>query len=117
MFCHFQKACCNRLGEQSGAFESIATLDCSLINADYLKNFDGLVSYTTGELPLSEEQKQALLDFIKSGKGFVSIHSGAVAFYQWPEYAKIIGAILTSTRGIRMLSSKWKTLPILRYNT
>src|SRR5262245_728086 len=59
-----------RLGEQSGAFESIATPDCSLINADYLKKFDGLVFYTTGELPFSEEQKQAFLDFM-SGKGFI----------------------------------------------
>ena len=54
-----------RLGEQSGAFESTATLDCSPINANYLKNFDGLVFYTTGELPFSIEQKEAFLDFIK----------------------------------------------------
>ena len=39
----FSESMLQRFGEQSGAFESIATLDCSLINADYLKNFDGLV--------------------------------------------------------------------------
>ena len=87
----FSEGMLQRLGEQSGAFVSIATLDCSLINADYLKNFDGLVFYTTGELPFSEEQKQAFLDFIKSGKGFIGIHSATDTFYQWPEYGKLIG--------------------------
>jgi hypothetical protein len=40
----FRRACCKRLGEQSSAFELVATLDCSLINADHLRN--GLVFYT-----------------------------------------------------------------------
>ncbi len=87
----FSEGVLQRLGEQSGAFESTATLDCSLINANYLKNFDGLVFYTTGELPFSVEQKEAFLDFIKSGKGFIGIHSATDTFYQWPEYGKIIG--------------------------
>lgn len=87
----FSEAMLQRLGEQSGAFESIATLDCSLVNADYLKNFAGLVFYTTGELPFSEEQKEAFLQFIRSGKGFVGIHSATDTFYQWPAYGKLIG--------------------------
>ncbi len=87
----FSEGVLQRLGEQSGAFESIATPDCSLINASYLKNFDGLVFYTTGELPFSVEQKEAFLDFINSGKGFIGIHSATDTFYQWPEYGKIIG--------------------------
>ena len=47
--------------------------------------------YTTGELPISEEGKKALLDFIKRGKGFVGIHSATDTFYKWPEYGEMIG--------------------------
>ncbi|MEW5978694.1 MAG: ThuA domain-containing protein [Acidobacteriota bacterium] len=79
------------IGVRSGAFEATSTQDCSLINADHLKNYDALVFYTTGELPFSEAQKQAFLDFIKSGKGFVGVHSATDTFYQWPEYGQIIG--------------------------
>jgi uncharacterized protein len=87
----FSERTLQQLGEKSGAFDSLATPDCSLINADYLKNFKGLVFYTTGELPLSEEQKQAFLDFVKAGKGFVGIHSATDTLYKWPEYGKLIG--------------------------
>ena len=39
---------------------------------------DGFVFYTNGELDLNDEQKQALLDFVRrDGKGFVA--------YQWPK--------------------------------
>jgi uncharacterized protein len=65
----FSEGVLQRLGEQSGAFESIATPDCSLVNADYLKNFDGLVFYTTGELPFSAEQKEAFLRFYQHRQG------------------------------------------------
>ncbi|MCI0336384.1 MAG: ThuA domain-containing protein [Acidobacteria bacterium] len=56
-----------------------------------LKNIDVIVFYTTGELPLSEQQKKAFLDFVKSGKGFVGIHSATDTFYKWPEYGEMIG--------------------------
>ncbi len=88
----FSESLLQTLGEQSGSFESVATRDCSLINEGYLKEFSGLVFYTTGELPFSDEQKQAFLDFIKSGKAFVGIHSATATFYKWPEYGRIIGA-------------------------
>ncbi|MFL6213544.1 MAG: ThuA domain-containing protein [Blastocatellia bacterium] len=79
------------MGERSGAFEVTATKDCSMISRDSLKQYDAVVFYTTGELPLSDEQKAAFLDFIKSGKGFVGIHSATDTFYKWPEYGELIG--------------------------
>src|SRR5262245_59795811 len=48
-----------RIGEQSGAFEVSATQDCSAISRDGLKPFDAVVFYTTGELPISDAQKDA----------------------------------------------------------
>lgn len=79
------------IGEHSGAFEVTATQDCSLLSRDNLKQYDAVVFYTTGELPISAEQKAAFLDFIKSGKGFVGIHSATDTFYNWPEYGEMIG--------------------------
>jgi type 1 glutamine amidotransferase len=79
------------IGQKSEAFEVTATQDCGLINAENLKDYDALVFYTTGELPISEEQKQAFLSFIKGGKGFIGIHSATDTFYKWPEYGQIIG--------------------------
>jgi type 1 glutamine amidotransferase len=79
------------IGERSGAFEVTATEDCSLLSRSGLAKFDAVVFYTTGELPISDEQKLAFLDFIKSGKGFVGIHSATDTFYKWPEYGELIG--------------------------
>jgi type 1 glutamine amidotransferase len=80
-----------QIGERAGAFEVTATQDCALLNRDALKQYDAVVFYTTGELPISDEQKAAFLEFIKSGKGFVGIHSATDTFYKWPEYGELIG--------------------------
>jgi uncharacterized protein len=79
------------IGEKSGAFEVVATQDCSLISKESLKQFDVVAFYTTGELPISDEQKQAFIAFIKSGKGFIGIHSATDTFYKWAEYGEMIG--------------------------
>jgi type 1 glutamine amidotransferase len=79
------------IGERSGAFEATTTQDCSVLSRDGLKPYDAVVFYTTGELPISDAQKAAFLDFIRSGKGFVGIHSATDTFYKWPEYGELIG--------------------------
>lgn len=80
-----------QLGEKVG-FELTATKDSAQINAANLENFDAVVFYTTGELPFSDEQKTALLNFVKSGKGFVGIHNATDTCYKWTEYGDLIGA-------------------------
>lgn len=35
--------------------------------------------------------RTAFLEFIRSGKGYVSIHAGSSSFYEWPEYLQIGG--------------------------
>jgi type 1 glutamine amidotransferase len=79
------------IGDRTGAFEITATDDCSMISRERLKKYDAVVFYTTGELPISDEQKSDFLDFIRSGKGFVGIHSATDTFYKWPEYGELIG--------------------------
>lgn len=38
-----------------------------------------------------EGVRAAFLDFIRSGKGYVSVHAGSSSFYDWPEYQQIGG--------------------------
>ena len=65
--------------------------DGSLITPDYLAGFDVIVFYTSGDLltvgvdgepPLTPAGKQALIDAVAAGKGFVGLHSAAATFHQ-----------------------------------
>ncbi len=56
-----------------------------------LKNYDAVVfANTTGDLPLPD--KQAFLDWIKSGKGFIGMHSAADTFHGFDGYLEMLGA-------------------------
>jgi type 1 glutamine amidotransferase len=72
-------------------FDVTATDDVSVISKGGLRAYNAIAFYTTGELPISDEQKEALLDFVKSGKGFLGFHSATDTFYKWPDYGEMIG--------------------------
>jgi type 1 glutamine amidotransferase len=64
--------------------------DGSLFSPEYLKQFDALFFYTTGDLtspgtdkqpPMSPAGKQALLDYVKGGGGFIGTHSASDTFH------------------------------------
>jgi len=79
------------LGRTSGAFTTTITDDASIIDADFLKDYDAVMFFTSGELPMDASQKKAFLDFIKSGKGFIGIHAATDTFKRWPEFGELIG--------------------------
>jgi type 1 glutamine amidotransferase len=81
------------LGEigRAHGFDVTATGDASTITAKSLEPFSAVVFYTTGELPMSDEQKSAFMAWIRSGRGFVGIHSATDTFYKWAEYGEMIG--------------------------
>ncbi|HUQ93386.1 MAG TPA: ThuA domain-containing protein [Bryobacteraceae bacterium] len=81
----------NQVAERSGVLEIVPTEDLSLITAENLKDFDAVFFFTSGELDLSEQQKQDLLDFVRSGKGFGGAHSATDTLYSWMEYGEMIG--------------------------
>ena len=88
-----------RWGKETGLWDTYIRTDSQLItkqklggNAKNLDYFDAVIFYTTGELPMNDEQKNSLLSFVRDeGKGFVGIHSAADTFYQWPEYGEMLG--------------------------
>ncbi len=61
------------------------------MSAEALKQYDAIVfANTTGDLPLPD--KQAFLDWIKSGKGFVGMHAAADTFHGFAGYRDMLGA-------------------------
>src|SRR5262245_43870320 len=75
-----------QLGAKNGFDVTITQMAENKLTPAALKNLDVIVFYTTGELPLSDAQKKALLDWVKSGKFFLGIHSATDTLYKWPEY-------------------------------
>jgi type 1 glutamine amidotransferase len=81
------------IGRKSGDFDTVCSQDSRKeITAENLKNFDAVFFYTTGELPLSDVQKDDLLAFLRAGKGFGGSHCAADTFYKWAQYGDLIGA-------------------------
>jgi type 1 glutamine amidotransferase len=85
------------LGEKTGAFEATQTTDDSAcFTPENLKQFDAIYFNNTCRSKVNEQQRAAILDFVKSGKGIVGNHAAADNFHDWPEGAAIIGATFMS---------------------
>jgi type 1 glutamine amidotransferase len=89
-----------KLGLDSNLYDAEVRTDSEWITKKRLNPMrKNLVQYdavvfcsTTGELPMTDEQKADLMSFVKDeGKGFVGIHAALDTFYQWPEYGEMIG--------------------------
>jgi len=80
-----------QIGEASPRFEVTASEDVAVFTAQNLRRYGAVMFFTTGELPMNDAEKQALIDFVRDGGGFLGVHSATDTFYQWPEYGKLIG--------------------------
>ena len=59
-------------------------------NGKNLDHFDAVFFMSCGDLPFDDEQKAALLSFVRDdGKGFLAAHSATVA--KWPAWVDLIG--------------------------
>ena len=81
-----------QIGEKAAAFDTTITEDPGAFTAANLKKYDAVMFYTTGELPFTDDEKKAFINFVRSGHGFVGVHSATDTFYMWPEYLQLIGA-------------------------
>jgi type 1 glutamine amidotransferase len=87
----FSKEIVKQIGEKSGAFETTDVQDVTgLMDAD-LSQYDAVMFYTTGELPLSEAQKNIFSNYISAGHGFIGVHSATDTLYTWDKYLRIVG--------------------------
>lgn len=80
-----------RLGEEAGAFETDATDDVATVDWNNLARYDAVAFCTTGELPMTEDAKNALIQYVKDGGAFVGIHNATDTFYQFAPYVEMIG--------------------------
>lgn len=97
------------LGKSSGVYEGTVVegyktnakdADLSFLTRDYLKQFDAMLFFTQGDPPFTDEQRQAILDFVMvDGKGFVATHCGGDTGHQWESYVQNLSGALFKTHG------------------
>ena len=100
-----------RLGRESGLYDTYIRTDSQLVTkrpitfktgtgiatgeqflAHNLDYFDAIFFFGVREIDLAADQREDLLSFVREdGKGFVAAHSGATAFFSWPEFGDMLG--------------------------
>ncbi len=76
--------------------------DSSLFTPEGLKNFDVVMFFQTTGNVLDSAQEIAFQKYIRSGKGFVGVHSAADTEYDWPWFVKLVGASFSDHPDIQM---------------
>ena len=84
------------LYNESGRFDVNTTENPSSLTKQMLSQFDVIVSnwtnYPEEKRLWGEEAENAVIDFVRNGKGFVVFHASSVCFHDWPDFQKIVGA-------------------------
>src|SRR5439155_1680050 len=100
-----------RLGHESGAYDTVIRTDSQLItkrpitfpagtgiatgeqfNVRNLDYFDAIFFFGVREIDLSAAQRDDLLSFVRDdGKCFGAAHAAATAFFSWPEFGDLLG--------------------------
>ncbi len=102
------------LGEQTGAFSAVHSEDEAVFEPESLQQFDAvLMLNTTGEVfqpaqasddpaqrreaqQREERLKNALVNFVRGGKGLAGIHSATDTYRNWKEYNDMMGGAFVS---------------------
>jgi uncharacterized protein len=95
------------LGDKTGAWMTTITYDAAAITPENLKHYDAVfLDSTTGEFlddpkdkAATDLRRQALLDFVKGGKGLAGVHAATDSYHTsgqtltgtWPEFNEMIG--------------------------
>jgi type 1 glutamine amidotransferase len=86
--------------EKTGRFEVRVTEEFRGATLDSLNPYDvAIMNYSDEKLKIptwSDATKQALLQFVRSGKGVVIYHHAAASFQNWDEYEKLVGCVWRS---------------------
>jgi len=82
------------IGEKSGLFETVNSQDSiAALTRENLAKFDAVFFYTQGVVVPAGEPREALTDFVKSGKAFLGSHSATDTFHGnggFPGYVQMI---------------------------
>lgn len=83
------------MAEKSGAFKVTFSKDIAIFDTEKLKPFDGICFNNTTSLRFTDSQKEALMSFVKGGKGIIGIHAATDNFNGWPEAQHMMGGTFT----------------------
>ncbi len=83
-----------RLGEKTKAFTTFASEDMAMFTSENLARFDAVVFLNSTGLKFTDPvHRQALLDFVRGGKGVIGVHAASDNFPTWPEGQALIGGV------------------------
>ena len=83
------------MAEKTGAFSVDHSMDLADLNKENLKKYDVVCFNNTTSLEPDESQREALMDFVTSGKGIVGIHAATDNFDNWEEGKHMMGGVFT----------------------
>ncbi len=81
--------------EQTGQFDVKVCEDVGIFESSSLDKYDVIVlNYGFWDEPdPSDKGKAGLLEYVKSGKGLVSLHFSCSSFQDWQEYRELLGRV------------------------
>ncbi|WP_308366420.1 MULTISPECIES: ThuA domain-containing protein [unclassified Microbulbifer] len=79
------------LGQKEGFGVDISE-NAGLFTENTLSSYDAVVFLSTTGSIFNSAQRKAFENYIRSGGGFVGIHSATDTEYEWPWYNKLVGA-------------------------
>ena len=83
-----------RMGEITGAFTITLSDDMAQFDPATLNTYDAVLFNNTTQLKFENPvHRQALLDFVRNGKGLIGVHAATDNFPAWPEGQAMIGGI------------------------
>ncbi|GAA4409065.1 hypothetical protein GCM10023187_31780 [Nibrella viscosa] len=91
----FAVAAIQKLGAENG-FRVDTTKNAAYFTDDSLRNYQAVVFNSTTGNVLNPKQQAAFERYIQAGGGYMGIHSAADTEYEWPWYAKLMGAHFSS---------------------
>ena len=80
------------LGKKTGAYLADLADEYSVFNKKTLAKYDAILFNNTTHLVFqNDDQRDALIDFLKQGKGVAGIHAATDNFYKWKPGARMMG--------------------------
>lgn len=90
----------DQMGRRTGAYEAVFSNDLNQWRWENLRTYDAVCFNNAEGVPTDDpELRRSLLDFVRSGRGFVGFHGGGGASFvqypnygQFPEFGQMFGA-------------------------
>ena len=75
----------------AGYEQDSKAIDLSILTPQYLNGFDGLMLMTNGNLPLTQTQRQSIVEFVRGGKALIGVHCATLTLYDYPQFGEALG--------------------------